>query len=169
MKTPCKECGEVDIHETSCAFLRSSMRAVNIGSLRQLVLDHERAEPVPQEPHDEVHEIRLQASDAVHQGAAVESAAGEREYYDLIVRSVGFQLEHNGHASAVKRLKEMLDARVASPPAQQTEGVIDDLLTLFTRANDGRWCFNSLSKDGAKLDAIMERVAALASKAHERG
>jgi hypothetical protein len=38
------------------------------------------------------------------------------------------------------------------------EEATHDLLELFTRDSSGRWCFNSLSKDGSKLDAIMERI-----------
>ena len=39
------------------------------------------------------------------------------------------------------------------------EEATNDLLELFTRDSSGRWCFNSLNKDGSRLDKIMEQVS----------
>lgn len=45
---------------------------------------------------------------------------------------------------------------------QQAELIasVRDLLKLLSHRPDGRWCFNSLSRDGSKFDTVMDRIAA---------
>lgn len=57
------------------------------------------------------------------------------------------------------------DRSVSSEP----EDAITELISLFTKDAAGRWCFNSLSQDSAKLDAIMNRLAAATSSTPQRG
>lgn len=41
---------------------------------------------------------------------------------------------------------------------------LNELFALFTKDTDGRWCFNSLSKEGSKFDAAMEKLHELLDK-----